>query len=117
MGIPSYFRHILKKYPALIKGADSPNPHNTDILLLDFNCLIYGCLKSKNLPVYTPESERHWEDCLLEEIKTYVVSIWKVCNSPKTVFLAVDGVVPMAKIKQQRLRRFKGVWLAQKERE
>lgn len=117
MGIPSYFRHILKKYPALIKGADSPNPHNTDILLLDFNCLIYGCLKSKNLPAYTPESERKWEDCLLEEIKTYVVSIWKVCNSPKTVFLAVDGVVPMAKIRQQRLRRFKGVWLAQKERE
>jgi 5'-3' exonuclease len=117
MGIPSYFRHILKKYPSLIKGANVDNPHNSDILLVDFNCLIYGCLKSKNLPVYTPESEEKWEDCLLEEIKAYVVFIWKVCNSPKTVFLAVDGVVPMAKIRQQRLRRFKGVWLAEKERE
>ena len=117
MGIPSYFRHILKKYPSLIKGADEANPHNSDILLFDFNCLIYGCLKSKNLPIYTPESQRKWEDCLLEEIKTYVVHIWKVSNSPKTVFLAVDGVVPMAKIRQQRLRRFKSVWLAEKERE
>ena len=31
--------------------------------------------------------------------------------------LAVDGVVPMAKIKQQRLRRFKSVWMAAAERE
>jgi len=117
MGIPSYFRHILKKYPALIKGAGHPKPYASDILLVDFNCLIYGCLRSKNLPVYTLDNQREWEDALLNEIKSYVVSLWRVSNSPPTVFLAVDGVVPMAKIRQQRLRRFKSVWLAQKERE
>jgi 5'-3' exonuclease len=43
--------------------------------------------------------------------------VWKKVGSPKTVVMAVDGVVPMAKIRQQRLRRFKSVWLAAKERE
>lgn len=118
MGIPSYFRHILKKFPTLITGADPTNhPHNSDILLVDFNCIVYGCLRSKNIPVYHPDSQRAWEKALIEEIKSYVLTIWRASNSPKTVYLAVDGVVPMAKIRQQRLRRFKGVWLAQKERE
>jgi 5'-3' exonuclease len=117
MGIPSYFRHILKKYPALLKGADDTKPHKSDILLVDFNCLIYGCTRSPALPVYTSANQNEWEDALLREIKTYVVLLWKVAGCPKTVLLAVDGVVPMAKIRQQRLRRFKSVWLAQKERE
>jgi 5'-3' exonuclease len=117
MGIPSYFHHILKKYPSLIKGAGLTNPCITNILLVDFNCLIYGCMKSPNLPIYTHENERVWEDALLYEIKSYVVSLWRVAGTPATVFLAVDGVVPMAKIRQQRLRRFKSVWLAKKERE
>ena len=117
MGIPSYFRHILKKYPTLVKGADDTKPHTSDILLVDFNCLIYGCTRSPALPVYTGNNERVWEDALLNEIKRYVIKLWKVAGSPKTVLLAVDGVVPMAKIRQQRLRRFKSVWLSQKERE
>lgn len=100
-----------------MKGAGQAKPYKSDMLLVDFNCLIYGCLRSKNLPVYTPDSQRQWEDALLLEIKSYVVMLWNVCNSPPIVFLAVDGVVPMAKIRQQRLRRFKSVWLAQKERE
>jgi len=113
MGIPSYFRHLLSRYPKLLTGANTS--YTSDHLLVDFNCLIYGCVPK--LPPYRAEDRVKWESSLLEEIKSYVVKIWRTAGSPPSVFLAVDGVVPMAKIRQQRLRRFKSVWLAEKERE
>ena len=115
MGIPSYFRHLLQRYPHLLKDVDDKTRGN--ILLVDFNCLIYGCAKSTKLPIYTHESREQWEDALLKEIRAFVVHLWTISGKPEEVVLAVDGVVPMAKIRQQRLRRFKGSWLAGKELE
>jgi 5'-3' exonuclease len=54
---------------------------------------------------------------LNEEVCKTLVSIWTAASRPSNVFIAVDGVVPMAKIKQQRMRRFKSVWWASKEYE
>jgi len=54
---------------------------------------------------------------VFKEICAYVSHIWITAGRPEQVLLAVDGVVPMAKIRQQRLRRFKSVWMAAKERE
>jgi 5'-3' exonuclease len=115
MGIPSYFRHLLQRYPQLLKDVDDKTRGN--ILLVDFNCLIYGCAKSTKLPMYTHASRTEWEDMLLREIRSYVVHLWMLAGKPEEVVLAVDGVVPMAKIRQQRLRRFKGSWFAGKELE
>lgn len=114
MGIPSYFRHILSKYPHLLSGtAERPG----DILLVDFNCLIYGCIHDPELPTYTHDSRLTWENLVIQKIEAYVKQLWNVAGKPAQVLLAVDGVVPMAKIRQQRLRRFKSVWFAEKERE
>jgi len=115
MGIPSYFRHLLQRYPHLLK--DVGEKTKGDILLVDFNCLIYGCAKSTKLPMYTHETRTQWEEALLREIRSYVLHLWTLAGKPEEVVLAVDGVVPMAKIRQQRLRRFKGGWLAGKELE
>lgn len=113
MGIPSYFKHVLDRYPQLLRRSARP----ADILCMDFNCLIYGCLKRPSLPPYTAAGRLEWERALLSEITSYVIHVWKQAGQPKQVVMAVDGVVPMAKIRQQRLRRFKSVWLAAKERE
>lgn len=113
MGIPSYFRHLLQRYPHLLKDVDAKTVGN--ILLVDFNCLIYGCAKSTKLPTYTHETREKWETALIQEIRSYVIHLWTISGKPGEVVLAVDGVVPMAKIRQQRLRRFKGSWLAGKE--
>lgn len=114
MGIPSYFRHILSKYPHLLSGTAQ---HPGDILLVDFNCLIYGCIRDPELPAYTHDSRLTWENLVIQKIEAYVKQLWNVAGKPAQVLLAVDGVVPMAKIRQQRLRRFKSVWIAEKERE
>ena len=106
MGIPSYFRGILTKYPGcLIKQVKA------DVLAFDFNCLIYRCLRGPSMPVYSVDTHDDWESALLKEVERSVKEIWTYAGKPKKVLLAVDGVVPMAKIRQQRVRRFKSVWL------
>jgi 5'-3' exonuclease len=113
MGIPSYFKHILDRYKYLLKPADDKTKATT--LLVDFNCLIYGCVRAPTMPIYTYEGRVEWEATLLKHIREYVLEIWVTAGKPTDVYLAVDGVVPMAKIRQQRLRRFKSVWMAGQE--
>lgn len=119
MGIPSYYKRLIDRYPKLVsKGPAAIGKRGADVLLMDFNCLIYQCVRAAGMPAYTGEEGRvAWEAALLEEVKKYTVKVWEIAGRPKQVFIAVDGVVPMAKIKQQRLRRFKSPWLAAKERE
>lgn len=81
--------------------------------------MIYHCARRTNttLPPYPGSDGRaEWEALLLEDLVKYSVKVWHAVGQPKEVMFAIDGVVPMAKIKQQRLRRFKSVWLAQEER-
>lgn len=86
-------------------------------LCFDFNCLIYRCIRAPSmsgLPAVTmsdSDSVVAWEDALLKEVKATVKEVWAVAGKPAHVFLAVDGVVPSAKIRQQRVRRFKSAWL------
>ena len=114
MGIPSYFKRLTESVRGIlssqIQGAVS-------CLLVDFNCIVYGCLRSTTLPQYTLETEEAWERALNEEVCKTLVGIWTAASKPAKVFIAVDGVVPMAKIKQQRMRRFKSLWWAEKEYE
>jgi len=117
MGIPSYYKKLSDKYKGLIvKG----RPGNVSALFFDFNCLIYHCARRPNstLPPYPgDDGKEEWEQLLLHDIAKYVQHIWHEAGQPKEVFLSIDGVVPMAKIKQQRLRRFKSIWLSKQETE
>lgn len=116
MGIPSYFKRLTDSVKGIIlQKLDISN--NAAALLIDFNCIVYNCLRSEKMPAYTEENESAWENKLIEIVCEEVVNLWKAAGSPASVFIAVDGVVPMAKVKQQRMRRFKSVWWAEKERE
>jgi 5'-3' exonuclease len=114
MGIPSYYKRLIDKYPTLVKRGGQ-SLLKSDILYMDFNCLIYYCLKAR--PPYKSEERSGWEAGLIEDVKRYTLVVWEAAGRPGSVFIGVDGVVPMAKIRQQRLRRFKSVWLAAAERE
>lgn len=112
MGIPSYFRRIMQKYPGCLQKG---TPSTAKALCFDFNCLIYRCLRAPGLSEYPAdgsfEEKEAWEQSLLQEVCKVVEEVWRVSGRPPQVLLAVDGVVPMAKIRQQRVRRFKSAWL------
>ena len=109
MGIPSYYKRLIDRFPRLVQRGVSAL--SSDLLLMDFNCLIYQCVRAEGLPVYTRATRVEWETALIEAVKDYTVKVWAAAGKPGKVFIGVDGVVPMAKIRQQRVRRFKSVWL------
>jgi len=59
------------------------------------------------------EGQEAWEKEFLEAVVTYTKKVVGLVKPAKGVYIAVDGVVPMAKMKQQRLRRFKSAWLTE----
>jgi 5'-3' exonuclease len=112
MGIPSFYRRLSIAHKGLI---GKEKGHKVAALYFDFNCLIYSVVRSPSLPPYTSATHSEWEAALLREINVYILNVWREAGSPNEVFLSVDGVVPVAKIKQQRLRRFKSSWLVNEE--
>ncbi len=105
MGIPSYYRTLVQKVPHSLKKTA---PTSVQTLVVDMNCMIYHILKEPQIPAYPGEEERlSWEYTLQKAVCSYLKYIWVSCGSPSQVYIALDGVVPYAKIKQQRFRRFK----------
>lgn len=98
MGIPTYFAHILKNYD--VTSYIESKTHNIHYLYLDSNSFIYDAIHNK---------------CTTEKnIFNYVCdTIYRLIQllQPEHTFIAFDGVVPYAKMKQQRERRFKSTLL------
>jgi len=112
MGIPSYYRKLLRTNPELVrKSVDK----EIDWLWMDFNCLIYHCLRRPDLRPYPgSEGKEEWEADFLKAIVAYVQKVVGEVKPTKGVYIGIDGVVPMAKMKQQRMRRFKSSWLVER---
>jgi 5'-3' exonuclease len=111
MGIPSFYRHLLRQYPKLVsRGVGHKQP---EWLCLDFNCAMYHVLRS--MRPFTPDAATKWETEFCDEISAYMKSLVVLVRPTKGVYVSCDGVVCAAKRQQQRMRRFKGPWFAAAE--
>lgn len=113
MGIPSYYKKLCDSVPGLLrKSFQGACTH----LWIDFNCMVYHCLRRPGAVPYQGEDTRvAWEAQFIESVCRYLERVVAQVQPTEGVFIAVDGVVPMAKIRQQRLRRFKSPWVAAEE--
>lgn len=114
MGIPSYYKTLCDRVPGLLsKVRKGQQPTH---LWIDFNCMVYHCLRRPGAVTYPGEAGRvAWEDQLIRDVCNYVRKVVGLVEPTHQVFIGVDGVVPMAKLRQQRLRRFKSHWTAAEE--
>ena len=103
MGIPSYFSNIVKQYKHVIKKlAGLPQIHN---LYMDTNGLIYDAVRvvGSNHGMSDDEYESKIIQCVCAKIDEYLL-LFRPTNK---VLIAFDGVAPVAKLNQQRERRYK----------
>jgi 5'-3' exonuclease len=106
MGIPSYFLQIVKKYKNIIKNT-SLLTGCVDHFYADCNGVVYDVIRSitfanKDIDAY--ETEVIVAVC--HKIQSYIDTF----QPKEKIIIAFDGVAPVAKLNQQRERRYKS-WL------
>ena len=101
MGIPSYFVHIVKTYPTVIKEF-IPNKIKIDNFYIDSNSVIYDAIKSIAYKKGDVTYESNVNKWICEKLLFYI----NLINPEKKVLIAFDGVAPVAKLDQQRNRRY-----------
>jgi 5'-3' exoribonuclease 2 len=119
MGVPGFFLWLLKNYKkerfilkkSLTKDKNILNDlNNIDYFLVDTNCMIHPvCFKvlAENPKIHDIDKlhRKMYKACI-----EYLEKIIMIADPKKGIYIAIDGVAPISKIKQQRSRRFKSVY-------
>ena len=121
MGVPGFFMWLWKKYKGtnfvfdkdhLDKNKDEKLIKlikSIDYFLIDTNCLIHPeCFRilAEHNKITDQEA---LEEKMMSAVIQYLHKLVNYVEPKKGVFIAIDGVAPAGKIKQQRSRRFKSV--------
>lgn len=107
MGIPLYFKTIIQSYPNIKIDFSENKDINIDRLFLDFNGVIHQCVHN----VDSKLKGDHFEEKLCENVVDELKNIIDFVNPSSLVYIGIDGIAPMAKIMQQRERRYKSSYL------
>jgi 5'-3' exonuclease len=102
MGIPVYFKTLISQYQddILVKKKLT----DVNVLCLDLNCLIHPCCRS------VMETGLDDECQMIDTILYYIEQLVDYTGVSDTLYIAIDGVCPRAKMKQQRQRRHRSVF-------
>jgi len=105
MGIPSYFSYIVKNHANIIKKLKGTSI-NVNNLYLDCNSIIYDVVHNTDFTkIYGSES-----DIIIKAVCVKIDSYINDLKPDNTIYIAFDGVAPIAKLEQQRSRRYKSLY-------
>tara|TARA_Y100001935_G_scaffold145155_3_gene119949 strand:- start:2130 stop:3773 length:1644 start_codon:yes stop_codon:yes gene_type:complete len=114
MGIPSYFSYIVKQHRKIVKKYDRKNMviHN---LYMDCNSLIYDAARELEESIKDNTSKANnnkkyvssFETKLIGNVCAKITHYMRLLEPRCRVYIAFDGVAPVAKLDQQRNRRYK----------
>lgn len=121
MGVERFFSSVKKDFDIIINTNKPYKKIDGAYLLIDFNSIVhvisahmistinrYLINKKDNCP-YKYDSIELFEQNLLNEINKYLIDLVKnnvESNKIKTIYIAIDGVPTMAKIAEQKKRRY-----------
>lgn len=118
MGIPSYFAHIVRQHRKIIKPFQLDNP-KIDNLYLDCNSFIYEAHLTQSQEVAKKQQQQAnrngtsfsiskdaYEKNLINSVCAKLRLYINQLQPRQRVFIAFDGVAPVAKLNQQRNRRY-----------
>lgn len=103
MGIPSYFSYIIQKYSSIIKPIHKCKINN---FYLDCNSIIYDTIKQVDVSSLKDNISCVIISQVINKIEEYIYTV----NPDNIIYIAFDGVAPLAKLEQQRQRRFKSLY-------
>ena len=99
MGIPAYFSQIIKNYPNIFVELNNID-FIIDNLYLDSNGIIYDSIN------FCKDSN-DFENSLCIKVCEQITNYINLFKPKKKIIIAFDGVPPVAKLEQQRNRRYK----------
>jgi 5'-3' exonuclease len=110
MGIPSYFAYIIRNHMNILKKFNAQT-HQFQNLYLDSNSIIYDSVREidkagKMMPVPS-DNYKNISAMVCTKLQKYIDEI----RPSNTVYIAFDGVAPLAKMKQQRARRYRTAFM------
>lgn len=102
MGIPSYFSFIVRNHAKIIKKIEN-STIQVNNLYLDCNSIIYDAVHNID---FTSLNESDI-DAIIRAVCVKIDEYINLLKPSQNVFIAFDGVAPVAKLEQQRNRRYK----------
>lgn len=103
MGIPSYFSYIVKNHSNILKKySDFLQFKKINNFYLDSNSIVYDCLRKI---IY--ENKTDFEKKLINDVCNKILEYILIIKPTNTIYIAFDGVAPLAKMNQQKNRRYK----------
>nr|CDS28934.1 5' 3' exoribonuclease 1 [Hymenolepis microstoma] len=103
MGVPKFYRWISQRYPCINQIVKDNEVVPIDHVYLDLNGIIHSSSHCDGMAFDVFDESK-----VFQTIANYINYIINLIKPRKTIFLAVDGVAPRAKMTQQRARRFVG---------